>query len=154
MAYPVGDSTHAIVSTDFNNDGRLDLATASSNGVSLLLGAGDGTFGAAQQVSDITDQILAVADFNGDGNADLVGQSFVAYYNGDVWGRIVVQLGNGVGSFWAAQEVAIPEPTPPPASTESHTGAAPPKPLPPLAQFGLGAEPVVSRRPMIDVIGP
>ncbi len=119
--YAVGASPQAIVSADFNNDNLLDLATADSNRVSVLLGTGAGTFGAAQQVSDTSDQNLAVGDFNGDGNADLVGQSFVPSFNGDVWGRIVVQLGNGNGSFSAAQEVAIPEPTPPPPSQEGAT---------------------------------
>ena len=41
-SYSVGTEPQAIVAADFNNDGRLDLATANSGGnsVSVLLGNG------------------------------------------------------------------------------------------------------------------
>src|SRR5687767_7589803 len=44
--YPTGVSPQAIVSADFNNDGRLDLATANydSADISVLLGDGAGGF--------------------------------------------------------------------------------------------------------------
>ena len=52
-AYPVGDGPRDFVTADFNNDGRLDLATANTEGssVSVLLGDGDGTFGDALQIA-------------------------------------------------------------------------------------------------------
>ncbi|MGA2231560.1 MAG: FG-GAP-like repeat-containing protein [Tepidisphaeraceae bacterium] len=50
---PIGGSADAIVAVDLNGDGIPDMATANSNGtVSILLGNGDGTFKAAQTISD------------------------------------------------------------------------------------------------------
>ena len=44
--YPVGNSPQAVVTGDFNGDGRLDLAVANdfSNTVSVLLDNANGTF--------------------------------------------------------------------------------------------------------------
>ena len=43
--YAVGTNPQAVVTGDFNNDSKLDLAVANfeSDSVSVLLGAGDGT---------------------------------------------------------------------------------------------------------------
>src|SRR4051794_40868807 len=48
--YPVGANPQAVVTGDFNGDGRLDLAVAnsSSNTVSILQGNANGTFQPAQ----------------------------------------------------------------------------------------------------------
>lgn len=69
-----------IATADFNGDGKLDLVTANSGGgrsqrnVSLLLGAGDGTFGEPQlfNVGGPQPIIPVVGDFNGDGVPDIV----------------------------------------------------------------------------------
>jgi hypothetical protein len=40
--YPLLGNTH--IATDFNGEGKLDLARAGANAVSVILGNGDGTF--------------------------------------------------------------------------------------------------------------
>ncbi len=81
------------VSGDFNRDGKLDLAVADSNGVSILLGNGDGTFQPQQSASHLifANELIA-ADFTGDGILDL---AFVS----NASGTISVVLGNGDGTF-------------------------------------------------------
>ncbi|MGA7137774.1 MAG: FG-GAP-like repeat-containing protein, partial [Terriglobales bacterium] len=62
-----------IVTADFNEDGKLDLAT----GPYVLLGNGDGTFQtpAISNGGDAEEAVLlATGDFNGDGRPDLVTQ--------------------------------------------------------------------------------
>ena len=63
---------------DFNGDGKLDMAVASSgstNRVSILLGNGDGTFQSAVDYAGAslpgTAPPLVVGDFNGDGRLDM-----------------------------------------------------------------------------------
>jgi hypothetical protein len=94
----LGQDLSAIVTADFNGDGKLDLAVTDSvgNAVIILLGNGDGTFGAPTTipVGNGPDAIVA-ADFNNDGKIDLA----VANY-GD--GTITLLLGNGDGTFTQA----------------------------------------------------
>ena len=97
----------AIVTADFNADGKLDVAVtedAQEAMVHVLLGNGDGTFQPKQSShSGAASKDLAVADFNEDGKLDLV----VA--NAAPWApfgtRMMSQnaacllLGNGDGTF-------------------------------------------------------
>jgi hypothetical protein len=101
----VTDITSVAVG-DFNNDHIPDLVVNGSfgvpvtggikvvNGVSVLLGNGDGTF-QAPQLLVLGTQIpsVAVGDFNRDGNLDIVTGSF--------GGTVSVLLGNGNGTFQA-----------------------------------------------------
>src|SRR5207253_1367372 len=90
--YPQYDS---LAVADFNNDGKLDLATD----VSTLLGNGDGTFQAAvREPSSYPPLSVAVGDFNADGNSDLV----VSEDDLNSFGYVEVLLGNGRGGFTAA----------------------------------------------------
>ena len=95
---PVGNSLSAIVISDFNGDGKLDVAVTDSGGnaVLILLGNGDGTFAVPTTipVGNQPDAIVA-GDFNDDGKLDLA----VANY-GD--GTITLLLGNGNGTFTQA----------------------------------------------------
>ena len=93
----------AVVSGDFNSDGNVDLAVGSGDGyVSVLLGNGDGTFQPARN-STVGGSLIsiAVADFNGDGRADLV--VTVVTTGGTAIG---VLLGNGDGTFGPVMNLA------------------------------------------------
>ncbi len=75
MNFRVRTAPIGVAVTDFNGDGKPDLAVANntSNEVSVLLGNGDGTFQAARNfAADIYPDSVAVGDFNGDGRPDLV----------------------------------------------------------------------------------
>ena len=93
---------------DFNGDGKADLAVAndgvwpdSKGNVSILLGKGDGSFLKQQTYAVGTHPTsVAVADFNGDGNADLA----VANYGGN---NVSILLGNGDGSFLTQKTYAV-----------------------------------------------
>jgi len=85
-------------------DGFLDLVTASFNSddVSVLLGAGDGTFGAVATFAagiGVTPYSVAIDDLDGDGFLDLVTANF---FSDDV----SVLLGAGDGTFGAAATFA------------------------------------------------
>jgi hypothetical protein len=60
----------------------------------VLLGAGDGTFQAASFPSDPEARSIAIADLDGDGNADLV----IAHCCG-LYDDMSYMLGNGDGTF-------------------------------------------------------
>src|SRR5207247_1628837 len=71
----VGTNPQSVAVGDFNGDGKQDLATANygSNDVSIRLGNGDGTFGAASSLAVGTGSYsVAVGDLSGDGKPDIV----------------------------------------------------------------------------------
>ncbi|HEX4750130.1 MAG TPA: FG-GAP-like repeat-containing protein [Bryobacteraceae bacterium] len=95
----------AIATLDFDGDGNTDLAVVNPNGVVVLLGSGTGTFSPlsfpAPQLSQGNNtpaMSMAIADFNGDGRADIafpysattIGTSLVLIPG-------FVQIGLGVG---------------------------------------------------------
>jgi hypothetical protein len=97
MALPTttaaGTTLSDVQLVDVNHDGHQDLVglNSGSSQVSVSLGNGDGTFGAAiNSAAGGTGAKMAVADFNHDGNLDLV---TIEGYNVDVL------RGNGDGSF-------------------------------------------------------
>jgi hypothetical protein len=71
-----------VLAADWNGDGRLDLAVNQSDGVSILLGNGDGTFQGEQRFAAGTGTLVA-ADVNSDGRLDLVWAHFYLPGNGD-----------------------------------------------------------------------
>src|SRR5688500_7866891 len=69
VSYATGANPQEVVTADFNNDGKLDLATVNvgSNNVTVRLGNGAGGFGAATQAATAPGpNCIAVGDFNGD----------------------------------------------------------------------------------------
>jgi VCBS repeat protein len=98
--YVGGYQSFSVAIGDLNGDSKPDLAVANaypSNTVSVLLGKGDGTFGARSDYPIAGGPVsAAVADLNGDGNADL------AVVNNS--GPVSVLLGNGDGTFGAKSD--------------------------------------------------
>ena len=92
--YTTGSNPRSIVAGDFNNDGKLDLATANNGGsVSILLNSGNGTFPNATTSSVGTNPRSIIAgDFNGDGKLDLATAN-----NGA--NSVSILLNNGNGTF-------------------------------------------------------
>ena len=106
VSYAVGTKPSAAAMGDFNGDGKPDIVVVNSGdasvgdngGLSILLGNGDGTLKSAANVSAGTNPVaVAVADFNGDGRADLV----LADSSG-----IGMLLGNGDGTFDTLTHIA------------------------------------------------
>ena len=88
----------SIINSDFNGDGKIDLAVAndSSLNVSVLFGTGTGSFGISINFpagsGPVGPSSILSADFNGDGKKDLAVSNFNP-------GRVYILIGNGVGSF-------------------------------------------------------
>jgi hypothetical protein len=111
--YNAGSGCSQVVVSDVNSDGKPDLVVVNSgdaNGnstgsVSVLLGNGDGTFNTARTFSAGQAPVsVAVADFNGDGIADLAVVDFGVYYAQS--GSVRILLGKGDGTFTLANSYA------------------------------------------------
>lgn len=107
--------SYKVVATDLNGDGYADLATTCGSGsysngygVSVLLNNGGGVFSNqynyAKQSSGYY-QSITVADFNGDGQADIA--TGIAYGNIP---SISILLGNGDGSLQSPKNYLGPSP--------------------------------------------
>jgi hypothetical protein len=105
FAAPISSSTplspaNYLLAADFNNDGKLDLAVASSSGGftggSIFLGNGAGAIAAAPGNHGFQGTPLAVADFKGDGKLDLL-TSFTDTL--DSANSIFIYFGDGKGGF-------------------------------------------------------
>jgi hypothetical protein len=118
-----GSNFSSIVTADFNHDGELDVACATSGGASanftpniaIFLGYGDGTFDAARTSYGGADvRQLAAADVNEDGAPDLVLANYGMWspplsaqppsYGGGVL------LGNGDGTFQLVRKIGMIDP--------------------------------------------
>ncbi len=93
-----GDGINTVVG-DFNGDGILDIAATyylgtTGNGVSVLLGKGDGTFTLANAGASFPSFSVGMAtgDFNGDGLADLA-------VTGYLDNTVTILLSKGDGTF-------------------------------------------------------
>jgi len=95
----------SVAATDLNADGKTDLAVLGDSSLTILLGAGNGTFTAATNspislLSQATDPVaagLVFGDFNNDGNPDLA-----VVDSGYSTNNVPVFLGSGTGTFTAS----------------------------------------------------
>ncbi len=87
-----GSQAGTLTTGDFNGDGNLDVAVITSTNAAVLMGNGDGTFGAATLTPlGSSPSRLSSADVNGDGKDDLVTANTAGY--------VSVSISNGNGTF-------------------------------------------------------
>lgn len=104
--YSTGAAPTAVAYGDFNRDGKQDMVVANGGGgagntLSVLLGNGDGTFGASTSLgAGANPTAVATGDFNEDGNPDVVAANFND-------GTVSLLLGNGDGTFQAQIAIAV-----------------------------------------------
>jgi FG-GAP-like repeat/FG-GAP repeat len=115
VEYAAGIAPTAIITADFNGDGRSDLAVVDAGdideggtypgGLSILLGDGGGDFSAPVEYAlGQLPNALTAGDFNGDGHIDIAvvdgggGRIGVTVHSG-----VSVLMGNGDGSFQAQE---------------------------------------------------
>jgi len=112
-------NTCAVASGDFNRDGKADLAIAipGSNEVQVWLGNGDGTFQfPATSFIPIPYGayfllFIVAADFNHDGNADVIVEYSTAYDSAIGYKLVTLLLeGDGNGGFATTNTIFAPAP--------------------------------------------
>ncbi|MCP9496174.1 MAG: FG-GAP-like repeat-containing protein [Pyrinomonadaceae bacterium MAG19_C2-C3] len=101
--YATTSRPESVAISDFNGDGKADLAVVNRNSspgkVSIFLNTGAGNFGTKIDYNvGATPRFVAVGDFNGDNKPDLA----VANRNDN---NVSILLGNGTGGFTATAPV-------------------------------------------------
>lgn len=91
----------AVGFSDFNKDGKVDLAVPSGFGFSILLGNGAGGFAPRTHITTANASSIRTADLNGDGNVDL------AMVDQGMNGKASVVPGDGTGGFGAPLQFTL-----------------------------------------------
>lgn len=81
VGYPVGNRPIAMLATDMNNDGKLDVAVVNqlSNSINVLLNLGNWQFSVQQpQAVGVQPIAIATGDFDRDGKPDLAVANFAS----------------------------------------------------------------------------
>ncbi len=93
--YKLGvDYPYSVAAADVNGDGTPDLVVVTSNGSSVLLNKGNGTFETPVNYSTGSGQAVTLADMDGDGDTDIVVSSY---------SRVSVLRNLGDGTFGSAE---------------------------------------------------
>ncbi|MGA8306621.1 MAG: FG-GAP-like repeat-containing protein [Candidatus Acidiferrales bacterium] len=96
-----------IIAADFNNDGKLDIATNDGMTIRTFIGKGDGTFISGNAYATIADSaFMEATDLDGDGNVDIwTGHSGAGVFGPSAVEAAYALLGNGDGTFQGAQSL-------------------------------------------------
>ena len=99
--YTVAGDATGVVAADFNGDGNLDIAVATSNGVTILLGNGTGGFTVSGSYAAGTGpSAIAAGVFTSNGIMDLA----VANAGSN---NVSILYGNGNGSFQSPVNITV-----------------------------------------------
>jgi hypothetical protein len=115
VEYPAGGFTQDVAAGDLNGDAKIDLVVTNNDGqkgLTVLLGNGDGTFGAPVSFPNDTGfdaPSVALADFDHDGRLDVVVAHEISCFNSGcvVGDSISLWRGIGDGSFQTPQQLHI-----------------------------------------------
>jgi hypothetical protein len=99
-----GTTLSGFAVADFTSDGTPDVAVGANNGVDVLPGNGNGTFGQPTFTNTGNVNVSGAADFNGSGHQDLITRTVYDTTNGFATGPTgyaSIFPGNGDGTFGA-----------------------------------------------------
>ena len=110
-SFVTGAGPEAVVTAAFRTSGHLDLATANAdqnaNSVSILLGNGDGTFGAKTDIPVGTTPLALVAAQFGNGNPSGTEHFMDLAVVNQASNSVSILLGNGDGTFQPKVDIAV-----------------------------------------------
>ena len=109
--FPAGGQSQDLAASDFNSDGKQDLAVSINSpeiSLSLLTGNGDGTFNAPVNFPNTTGfdaPVIVAADVNNDTRMDLLIAHTLACFTAPCTSSddLTIMLGNGDGTFQSSQ---------------------------------------------------